>query len=168
MKKTIALLAVLLAALSTPAVEVKESLWTQNEFSLGLFSTFSTLQEHIGDSWSENGDYGVGVEANWFFHRNAGLSFDSVIADVSDIQGECFDHSSLSLVVRFPYKRVSPYVLAGGGRDWERSIWDTHVGVGAEVAVTESWSWVSETRWTFATQKQDDFLQFRTGLRFKF
>lgn len=151
-----------------PAIE-NAPVFKAGEFSLDAFGTYTDARPNGLDGSLRGGNYGAGLAATYFFHVNAGLQFDSTVADVTDITGGLFDHSAVSLVVRYPLGSIAPYVAAGGGRDWNAHTFDTHVAAGAEWRLSKNLGAIGEARWIFGTQdSQPDALQFRAGLRFTF
>jgi len=145
-----------------------ERVFTAGEFSLDLFGTYHDARPDLLAGSLKGGDYGAGIAANYFFHKNAGLQLDSTVADVENIAGGLFDHTSLSLLVRYPLGQIAPYAIAGAGRDWNEHSFTTHTGAGLEWRFTKHLGAIGEARWTFGTQDQPDTLQFRAGLRYTF
>lgn len=167
--KKIILSTILILAFTVPIRAVEpEPVFKAGEFALDAFGTYTDARPHGLNGSLRHGNYGAGIAATYFFHVNAGLQFDSTTADVTDITGKLIDHSSLSLIVRYPVGRLAPYVAAGGGRNWEDESFDTHVGVGAEYRLSKNLGAIGEARWIFGTQAAPDALQFRAGLRYTF
>ena len=153
---------------SQTAATVAESVFNAGEFSLDLFGTYNDARPDLLSGSLKGGEYGAGLGATYFFHKNAGLQLDSTVNDVTDITGGLFDHTSLSLIVRYPIGKFAPYATAGAGRDWVEHTWDTHTGAGVEWRFTKHLGAIGEARWTFGTSGVPDTLQFRAGIRFTF
>ena len=156
------------AAKPAPVPTASRQHFAAGEFALDLFGTYTDARPDKLNGSLKGGTYGAGLGATYFFHKNAGLQLDSTVNDVTDANGGLFDHSSVSLIVRYPLGKLAPYAVAGAGWDWNEHQPDTHTGLGVEWRFNQHLGAIGEARWIFGTSGAPDAAQFRAGLRYTF
>jgi hypothetical protein len=145
-------------AMSLKAQPLDAPLYRNQEFSLDLVGLDILDRDRIG----------IGIGVNYFFERFFGVGLDGYIGDWRI--GGVTDHLSLSGILRYPLERggLSPYVLAGGGRQWEPlDRWTAHMGGGLEYRWNPTFGVFGEGRYIWGTRR-DDFGLIRAGVRFTF
>lgn len=123
--------------------------------------------DHVFDSQFANGDFGVGVGADYFFTEYIGVGADATINNLDEVKGSFLDSASVSGILRYPLGRFAPYALGGLTRNFETDRWDLHAGVGLEVKLDKTFSGFTEARYLFETPKFGDNLQVRAGIKVK-
>jgi hypothetical protein len=112
------------------------SLFKAKELTLDLYGNYTAAEPHgithLFDTNARHGKYGAGLGATYWMTRYVGAGLDVTIPDAGNLHGLFFDQVSWSLTARLPLGHVAPYALAGVGRNFESSLWNTHVGVGLE------------------------------------
>jgi hypothetical protein len=148
------------------------SLLDNTSFQAELFGAYTAAEpggfSTVLHTPIDHGKFGVGVAGNLWLGQNVGLKLDSVFVALDDVAAATIDYSSASFVLRFPTSiRLDPYGLAGIGRNWESERWNTHVGVGTALRITEYLGANVEARYIFESRRPDA-LQLRAGLTYSF
>jgi len=146
-------------------------LFHPNEFTLDLFGSVSIGQETIenisGDRIEDNGRLGLGLGANYFFHRFIGIGADAYTENA----GHSFvDNTSGNLIFRIPFDRIhlAPYAYGGAGYQFDPSgLWFGQAGAGLEVRFTKTIGLFTDARYVF-TDGTQNFGVGRLGLRLGF
>lgn len=147
-----------------------DELFRANELSLDLFGSGSVGQQTLDDLSglrSQDVRLGAGVGLNYFVTRNFGLSAEAYSENTS---GSFVDNASTSLIGRFPLGEsgVAPYVLGGGGRQFDPlELWFAQAGAGLEYRFTPQFGIFTDARYVF-TEKTKDHGVARAGVRFAF
>jgi hypothetical protein len=146
-------------------------LFRAHELTLDLYSSYTAAEPNgiagIFDTNARHGKFGAGLASTYWVTRNFGVGLDSAVPAVDNISGVLFDQISLSFEARLPVGHLSPYVLAGLGRNFESGLWNSHAGVGVEWRFTQSAGIFVDARYLFASHETDS-LMLRTGVRFSF
>jgi hypothetical protein len=146
-------------------------LFHPNEFTLDLFGSVSIGQETIdnisGDRVKDDGRLGLGLGANYFFHRFLGIGADAY----SENAGHSFvDNTSGNLIFRIPFDKIhlAPYAYGGAGYQFDPSgLWFGQAGAGLEVRFTKTIGIFTDARYVF-TDGTENFGVGRLGLRLGF
>jgi hypothetical protein len=132
------------------------SLLSVNRFSAEAFAVYNLETENPG----------AGLAINYDVYGGVGLKLESFAENTS---GTALDNVLLSLTYQAPFKiwRFTPYVLAGGGRNFEFSEWNAHAGIGASVPLTDQLSLFGDYRYVLADLEGDHGL-VRAGINWRF
>jgi hypothetical protein len=154
-----------------PQGDSVDLLFHPNEFTLDLFGSVSIGQETIdnisGDRIEDDGRLGLGLGANYFFHRLLGIGADAYTENA----GHSFvDNTSGNLIFRLPFDRIhlAPYAYGGGGYQFDPSgLWFAQAGAGLEVRFSKVCGIFTDARYVF-TDGTQNFGVGRLGLRLGF
>jgi len=157
--------------LSTGMKYDRSDYYRQNELSMDLFGSASlgryTLDHISGERVRRNTRLGVGVGLNYFFTRNLGIGLDAYSENTS---GAFVDSASANLIFRMPIGTggFAPYILGGGGRQFERpQMWFAQFGGGFEYRFTPQVGAFLDARWVFPEETKY-YGVARAGLRLAF
>jgi len=153
-----------------PDATEPSSLYQPNELSLDAFGSVS-IGQHIINHFSprrvvDGGQLGAGAGINYFFCRFLGFGAD---AYSENTRGVFIDHASGSLIGRLPLGEsgLAPYVLAGGGYDFEARESFAQLGGGIEYRFVQHLGVFADARYVLADHAPNYGLA-RFGLRFSF
>lgn len=135
-----------------------------NEFSFDIFATYQTT---TSDGYYGDG-FGGGIGVNYFVSRYFGFGADVFWSDHSE-SNSIVHSTSASLILRAPIDSIclAPYVFGGGGYHMDsQKDGSLHAGLGLEYRINENVGLFTDGRHTWT--EDNDFLVFRTGLRFAF
>ena len=111
-----------------------------HELSVDAFATGSigkyTINHLSGTRIREHGELGAGLGMNYFFSSNIGVGADVYSENNT---GALIDSASVNLILRLPLGQsgFAPYVMGGGGRQFERiDPWFAQFGAGMEYRFT--------------------------------
>ncbi len=140
-----------------------------NEFQVDAFATYSAQQNRLADVSAnslKHGKWGGGLGVNYFFTRNFGIGADT---HIEDDHGRFIDNLAGHALVRFPIDNINlaPYLLAGGGRDFQINRWFTDAGFGLEFRLNRNTGIFADGRYVWVDDSPD-YAMARTGLRFAF
>lgn len=179
MKKTLSLLAILLATAATSfagettktVIPAEDCRFRANEWQVDL----STVGQ-VG-VYSNTGKQGLGgnLGINYFFSKYFGVGFDNSVggqrnAGLSGLNGmQGYYNLQGDLLARYPICswNLSPYIMVGGGGLWgPYSQGDGNVGGGLEYRFNQNVGVFADCRWLFGTGLS--MALPRVGLRFAF
>ena len=145
--------------------------YTANELSLDLFGSYVHGEEkftHLAQTdIRHHGNWGGGVGVNYFMTPFFGIMGD---INIGNNGGNFVDQAMGAGVIRIPIEPIglAPYVFGGGGRGFDPSWeWLAQAGVGLEWRLNPVTGIFADARYIFS-QKDDDRLLIRTGLRIVF
>lgn len=180
MKKTLTLLAVVLAAAATTyagtdskkvvVAPVQDELFRAGEVQLDAFAAGAA-----GRFNGHNlGAFGGGLGLNYFFTRYFGIGIDDTLAGPvgsNKYNRGIVDSLQADLIARYPIEswHLAPYGFAGGGATWasNRGQGNGNVGGGVEYRINRTVGLFGDYRWLYGSNKLSENL-FRAGLRFAF
>jgi hypothetical protein len=159
------------AGVSYNNVPRSEQVFRADEFSIDAFGTLALGEdviEHISrDRVRDNGRFGFGAGANYFFTRYFGISGEAYTENTGH---SLVDDAGGSLVVRFPFDpvRLAPYIFGGGGYQFDPIEQPfAHAGGGLEYRFKNNMGIFVDGRYVF-TRDSRDFGLGRLGFRFSF
>jgi len=158
----------------TRVVERTDRNWmayNANEVEFLFFGTGTvgekTLRNLSRDRVERDGKLGLGAGLAYYFHRYVGIEGYAYSESTSD---HFVDHVGGDLIVRIPLGQsgVAPYVLGGGGRQFDPVIqWTLDAGGGLQWRFLDHVSAFVDARYVWA-DKTKDYGLGRLGLKFGF
>lgn len=170
MKKHLTALCLALAFSLQPSVFAAD-LFRSGEVTLDLAATASDTKAKFNDAFDRSfsgADLGVSLGGAYWAHRNFGVGFDLTIPDADSTSEALFDDLNVSFLARVPIGHLSPYALAGGGRNIEHGEYTAHAGAGVEWRFNELLGTFAEYRYVWSQGSGEDTAQIRTGIRLAF
>ena len=142
-----------------------------NEVDFAVFGTGTvgddTLRRPSRQRIERDGKLGLGTGLSYFFHRNLGVE---AYTYTESTHHNWFDNVGGNLIARFPIMEsgVAPYVLGGGGRQFDPlAQWYWDAGGGIEWRFARSVGVFADARYVWA-DKTKDYGLGRLGLKFGF
>jgi hypothetical protein len=179
MKKTLTLLAVVLATAATSfagtavadskkvvVAPLQDNLFRANEFDIDAFVAGAAGKFN---NKNYNG-VGGGLGATYFFTRYFGIGVDDTLGGLNG-NGSTYDNLQGNLIARLPIEswHLAPYAIAGGGATWgaHQAQGNGNVGGGLEYRFNRTVGIFVDSRYIYGNQGLSETLS-RAGLRFAF
>ncbi|MEI6322955.1 MAG: hypothetical protein WCP60_07640 [bacterium] len=179
MKKTLTLLAVVLATAATSfageavsskkvvVAPVQDNLFRAGEVQLDVFVAGAAGRFNGRNA---NG-LGGGLGLSYFFTRYFGIGVDDTLGGLSSARGKVFDNLQGNLIARYPIEswHLAPYAIAGGGATWgnNKAQGNGNVGGGLEYRINRAVGLFVDSRYIYGNKGLNESLS-RAGVRFVF
>lgn len=137
----------------------------------GVFAFESGVQyskRNIFGGPEDGGDTSIFFGVSYYFTEYVGIGADfSTLMPADHPKGgkSLFTDTTANLLLRYPLGRISPYVLAGGGRNWHEGEYLWQAGGGLDLRLKDGVSLFAEVRYVKVHNEQE-ILPARLGLRF--
>lgn len=108
--------------------------FNDNELQADVFGAYGVTEAGQGGALTGNHGWGGGVGVNYFFHRYFGLGAEGYWLDSKS----ALQAAAGSLILRYPcdVHCVAPYLMVGGGGNWDgHAFGSAHWGGGIEYRV---------------------------------
>lgn len=180
MKKTLSLLAILLATAATSfAGEATKTVMTSDDCRFRA-NEWEVETSVVGSAGTYNGSNGQGIGGNlginYFFTRYIGVGVDDSVGGYAVNGHGIYGNDRLQgdLLLRYPICawNLAPYAMIGGGASWATaSQGNGNLGIGAEYRFNRTVGLFADCRWLYGCNSGGARLSMalpRAGLSFAF
>ena len=178
MKKLSVFLCTAFAAIgfAAPAGAAGIDLYNAHEFNLDIFGTRAFTSSDSDRLFREDAN-GGGLGLSYFMTEYLGVGVEGALFETD---GDTLGSTAINALLRLPLgdSGVAVHGLGGVGfifnpddlsedhGDSESTLFEGHLGVGAEWRFNETFGVFADWRYTFSERDRSDFSQARLGMRF--